>query len=108
MPTPFLPLTTSLIFFLSPSIPPWRSVTLLLGKYHILSSEVTEQKVLVNRRIEHPEYDPETLDHDLALLRLAKPARLSQYIQPIALPGHPTYPNQSCTISGWGLTDEGK
>uniref|UniRef100_UPI00358ED251 trypsin-3-like n=1 Tax=Myxine glutinosa TaxID=7769 RepID=UPI00358ED251 len=89
------------------SVPPWRSVTLLLGKYHTYSSEVTEQKVLVDRRIEHPMYDPETRDHDLALLRLAKPACLSRYVQPIALPGHPTYPNQPCTISGWGRADDG-
>uniref|UniRef100_A0A8C4R3F0 Peptidase S1 domain-containing protein n=1 Tax=Eptatretus burgeri TaxID=7764 RepID=A0A8C4R3F0_EPTBU len=85
-----------------------RSITLLLGKHRVRSSEPkSEQRVLVDQHIRHPDYDPETLDHDLALLHLATPARLSQDIQPVTLPHCPGHNRQMCTVSGWGLSEEG-
>uniref|UniRef100_UPI00358FE550 trypsin-2-like isoform X2 n=1 Tax=Myxine glutinosa TaxID=7769 RepID=UPI00358FE550 len=85
-----------------------RSITLLLGKHRVRSAEPeSEQYVRVDQHIRHPDYDPETLDHDFALLRLARPARLSLHIKPVMLPHCPGREGQTCTVSGWGLSKDG-
>lgn len=56
----------------------------------------------------HPNYNSRTIDNDIALLRLATPAPLSQYILPICLPGREMaeralHKNGTLTVvTGWG------
>ena len=61
----------------------------------------------------HSEYDPITLDNDIALIKLASPLRLSASIQTIDLLTQEDIdnglidPGVLATVSGWGITDEG-
>ena len=62
----------------------------------------------------HPNYTKSTSDDDIALLRLAKPATLSQTIVPICLPDSGlserklTQVGQETVVTGWGYRDETK
>ena len=58
----------------------------------------------VDSIIIHPEFNPDTLYNDLALVRMVTPVdpRLP-HITPVCLPGRDTlYEEQRCWVSGWG------
>lgn len=66
------------------------------------------ETIQVEDVIIHEAFDPDTLDNDLALLRLAKPSK--QPSIPIVPSGDPaglTEPGKIGTIIGWGTTSEG-
>ena len=53
----------------------------------------------------HPDYDPETVDNDVALLRLPEAIKLGQQGTRLAClpqPGQSLPITQKCTIIGWG------
>lgn len=62
----------------------------------------------------HPNYSKSTTDNDIALLRLAQPAVLSQTIVPICLPDSGlaerelTQVGQETVVTGWGYRSETK
>lgn len=60
--------------------------------------------------IRHPDYDPRTQDGDIMLIRLSRPAALSGFVRPAALPSKCAAAGTACQISGWGSlrpSDEG-
>lgn len=66
---------------------------------------------MVIRTFRHPNYNSRTVDNDIAMLRLERPATLSKYIVPICLPGRKLaervlHQNGTDTVvSGWGKDD---
>ncbi|XP_037084546.1 transmembrane protease serine 5-like isoform X2 [Pollicipes pollicipes] len=77
-----------------------------LGEHDLTRPETSERgfKVTPNMMVQHPSYDPETVDNDLALIRL--PSELSAAeASPVCLPSrrHPK-PGTMCTVAGWGKT----
>ncbi|XP_056600592.1 vitamin K-dependent protein C [Triplophysa dalaica] len=83
-----------------------------LGDYDRYKHEQTEQTLLVKQHIMHPQYNPVTVDNDIALLQLSGPAKLSQYILPACLPSRNLaermlHRNGTLTIvTGWGKDNE--
>ena len=69
-----------------------------------LTQNVTDEIAQVEEVFVHPDYDPETVDNDVALLRLPEAIKLGQGAGLACLPK----PSQSlpltqkCTIIGWG------
>ena len=64
----------------------------------------------VDKVIMHEKYSHETLDYDIALLRLETPLEeFSQFVRPICLPDKTTKwdPGHQCHVTGFGLTQEG-
>ncbi|CAL8324557.1 unnamed protein product [Merluccius merluccius] len=63
----------------------------------------------LKRIISHPDYNPLTYDHDMALMELEEPVSLNQNIWPICLPSpsHQFPAGESAWITGWGATREG-
>ncbi|KAF4010538.1 hypothetical protein G4228_002279 [Cervus hanglu yarkandensis] len=55
---------------------------------------------------EHPQWDLRAVRNDVALLKLAAPARLSAAVAPVCLPSaDASFPAGSlCTVTGWGKT----
>lgn len=66
--------------------------------------EGSEQQVRVSDIFVHPEYDAETVDNDIALLKLKQPLKINQFVSPICLPSEDTAlaTNSLATILGWG------
>ncbi|ELW69151.1 Kallikrein-6 [Tupaia chinensis] len=52
-----------------------------LGKHNLRQTESSQEKTPVVRTVTHPGYDAATHDQDIMLLRLARPANLSESIQ---------------------------
>ncbi|XP_049587745.1 trypsinogen-like protein 3 [Syngnathus scovelli] len=77
-------------------------VTASLGEHNVTADEGTEQHIAVVEVVRHSPYRSPL--HSLVMMRLAQPARFTQYVQPIGLPGRCPQPGDSCTVSGWGST----
>lgn len=63
----------------------------------------------VSKVVKHENYDPSTLDYDVALLQLSSPVTLSDDVQPVRLAPDSSgdFSGVSSTIVGWGATSEG-
>ncbi|XP_063812675.1 transmembrane protease serine 2 [Pseudophryne corroboree] len=64
----------------------------------------------VDRVISHPNYDTETKNNDIALMKLKQSIKFnSRTVKPVCLPnaGMTWTETQSCWISGWGYTYQG-
>lgn len=64
------------------------------------------QEQVVSRIFIHPNFNPNNLKNDVAILRLTTPINLGQYptISTICLPTT-TYVGNRCFVSGWGKND---
>ncbi|KAI5612508.1 hypothetical protein C0J50_11777, partial [Silurus asotus] len=79
-------------------------VEVRLGEHHIQINEGTEQFISSSRVIRHPNYNSATIDNDVMLIKLNKPATLNNFVQPVALPKSCPPAGTLCTVSGWGNT----
>lgn len=85
-----------------------------LGAHYRESGSVgTEQDVKIATIIRHPNYrDPKSYSNDIALLKLAEPAKLGRGINPVCLPDFRNPlplddPTKKCWITGWGTLKSG-
>ncbi|KAG8193591.1 hypothetical protein JTE90_000226 [Oedothorax gibbosus] len=74
------------------------------GEHDLSHFEDTEQQERVGSIFVFPEYDPQTVDNDLALLRMRVPFELNKFVQPVCLPalGEKLPYYSRATILGWG------
>ncbi|XP_036905195.1 trypsin-like [Sturnira hondurensis] len=75
-----------------------------LGEYNIKLSEGTEQFINAAKIIRHPNFDADTLDNDIMLIKLSSPVTFNSQVAPISLPKSCAGPGTQCLISGWGNT----
>ncbi|XP_077986730.1 uncharacterized protein LOC144441077 [Glandiceps talaboti] len=81
-----------------------------LGEHERGVDEGCEQTIPVLEYKRPDGYNAETLDYDVALLRLAQPAKLVSCVRTLCLPNeldrYTTRPNtDNCYITGWGATN---
>jgi secreted trypsin-like serine protease len=62
------------------------------------------QRVAIKRVITHPDYDPKSVDNDLALVQLVRPVRNAVVLPLIS--GDPSLARVSATTIGWGAFNE--
>uniref|UniRef100_A0A8C1BSJ5 trypsin n=1 Tax=Cyprinus carpio carpio TaxID=630221 RepID=A0A8C1BSJ5_CYPCA len=79
-------------------------VEVRLGEHNIVVNEGREQFISSEKVIRHPKYDSWTIDNDVMLIKLSKPATLNQYVQPVALPSGCAAAGTMCRVTGWGNT----
>ncbi|MEJ1286986.1 kallikrein 1 [Cricetulus griseus] len=79
-----------------------------LGEHNLRKHDGPEQVRSVSRIIPHPGYEARTHRHDIMLLRLLHPARLSSQVHPVALPTRCPFTGEDCVVSGWGLLSANK
>ncbi|XP_078504321.1 trypsin I-P1-like [Lissotriton helveticus] len=75
-----------------------------LGEYVLSAYEGMEQTIAAVKQIQHPNYNPQTFNNDIMLIKLAQPAQYNHYVQPIPLPTSCVAAGTWCTVSGWGNT----
>ncbi|XP_050640931.1 trypsin-2-like isoform X2 [Macaca thibetana thibetana] len=75
-----------------------------LGEHNIEVLEGTEQFINAAKIIRHPKYNPTTLDNDIILIKLSRPAVINDHVSTISLPTAPLAPGTECLISGWSNT----
>jgi len=61
----------------------------------------------VERIFMHPEYNHDTMQNDITILRLAEPVQFNTYVQPACLPGPDPQPDTDVVLIGWGLIQAG-
>ena len=86
-------------------------VVLQLGRYHLYTPEAHSQEFQVYQIKLHPQYDPSTLENDIAITKLANAITFNSYIQPICLWDSSRTSLRSVehkvgTVMGWGYTEE--
>ncbi|XP_060525022.1 brachyurin-like [Cylas formicarius] len=82
-----------------------RSAKTILGAHNISSPESDTRQVLQSEEvIVHENYSPNTDANDIALIKLAEPAVLTDSVQPAVLPSRndPSLVGSKGTVSGWG------
>ncbi|XP_044146794.1 vitamin K-dependent protein C [Bufo gargarizans] len=83
-----------------------------LGEFDRRTLEDTEQQIYVTKIITHPQFKVETVDNDIALLRLSQPAVYNKYVLPICLPSYGlaetklTLEGTETIVTGWGNQDQ--
>ncbi|KAK1337041.1 hypothetical protein QTO34_003086 [Cnephaeus nilssonii] len=93
---------------------PSRKLTVRLGEYDLRRREKGEVDLDIEEVLVHPNYSRRTTDNDIALLRLAQPASLSQTIVPICLPDRGLAERElaqvgrETVVTGWGFRSETK
>lgn len=84
------------------------------GEYDLRRREKGEVDLDIEEVLVHPNYSRRTSDNDIALLRLAQPASLSQTVVPICLPDSGlaerelTQVGRETVVTGWGFRSETK
>ncbi|XP_019906429.1 chymotrypsin-like protease CTRL-1 [Esox lucius] len=75
-----------------------------LGLNNLQSSKPKEMSRMVSQIICHPNYNTETLDNDLCLLKLSSSVTFNEYIRPVCLAaeGSTFYNGTTSWITGWG------
>ncbi|XP_063190122.1 chymotrypsin-like protease CTRL-1 isoform X1 [Chroicocephalus ridibundus] len=80
------------------------SHVVVLGEYDLTSNSESVQVKTVSRAITNPNWNPNTLNNDITLLKLSSPARLGARVSPVCLaPANLAVPtNLQCVTTGWG------
>ncbi|ROT72244.1 CUB-serine protease [Penaeus vannamei] len=83
----------------------------LVGDHNLYSaSEANSQWMQIAEIVNHPSYDSNTLDNDIALIRLKTEIQFpsDNKIAPVCLPtAGEMYDSVDATITGWGAQQEG-
>ncbi|XP_067853919.1 chymotrypsinogen B-like [Heptranchias perlo] len=79
----------------------------ILGTSNRKSKSEETQVIEISMVITHPDYSRDTLNNDVALLKLASPAKLTARVLPVCLPTATDDfpPGLLCETTGWGLTN---
>uniref|UniRef100_A0A8D1VJ47 Coagulation factor VII n=1 Tax=Sus scrofa TaxID=9823 RepID=A0A8D1VJ47_PIG len=91
----------------------WKDLTVVLGEHDLSKDEGDEQERPVAQVFVPDKYVPGKTDHDLALVRLARPVALTDHVVPLCLPER-SFSERTLAfirfsaVSGWGrLLDRG-
>ncbi|KAH0808034.1 hypothetical protein GEV33_014756 [Tenebrio molitor] len=79
---------------------------ILLGSNTLEGTDANRVTLATATSVLHPSYDPETLENDIALIKLRLPIEFNQYIGAISLPSSFTPDYTSVTALGWGQIDD--
>ncbi|KAM9755815.1 kallikrein-15 isoform 2-T2 [Dama dama] len=80
-----------------------RFLRVRLGEHNLRKRDGPEQLRTVSRIIPHPRYEARHHRHDLMLLRLTRPVRVTAEVRPVPLPARCPQAGEACVVSGWGL-----
>lgn len=80
------------------------SIQIIAGDHSLSRYEGTEQMFYPTKMIPYPQYNPESKDSDIMLIKLSRPARLNYFvgIVPLPLRRSPLKADTLCRVSGWG------
>jgi len=82
-------------------------ITITAGDHSLTKNDSTEQKVQVAEMVNHENYDRESNNNDIAVIKLAQPVLFNEVIQPVKLArkGDTVKQGSKCTVAGWGYID---
>jgi len=89
-----------------------RQYSVKLGVFNkTRDDEIGEQVVGLSEIHVHPQYNPNTVEYDVTLLKLSQPVQFTDHISPVCLPAtqNEAVPNANTDlfVTGWGRTTAG-
>ncbi|CAH1255087.1 PRSS2 [Branchiostoma lanceolatum] len=80
------------------------SLTVVLGEHDLSRNEGHEQTVQAQQVIVHPNYNDNTLNNDIMLIKLQHPVTINNWVSPASVPSSMVSPGTMLTVTGWGNT----
>lgn len=82
---------------------------MILGRHRLDGMGVNEAARGAEKIVNHPYYDRDTFDNDIALVRLSMPVQMNDYISTICLASKDSviHPGTYTWVTGWGTTSNG-
>ncbi|CAH1255088.1 PRSS2 [Branchiostoma lanceolatum] len=80
------------------------SITAVVGDHDLSRNEGTEQSVHGSQIIVHPNYNDNTLNNDIMLIKLQHPVTLNSRVRAASLPSSMVSDGTTVTVTGWGNT----
>ncbi len=77
------------------------------GEHHLSQNSGTEQQRTVSSATLHPDWNPNTLDYDVAVVRVASAFNLNSAVSPVCKPSADRV-SGNAIVSGWGTLSSGK
>ena len=93
-----------MFLFIKKCISAWLS----LGEHNRNTYEGSEQVIQASKVISHPNWNMQTLENDIALIKLKNPAKYNKYVYPICLPEDHVPVGYKCFITGKWLLNPNK
>lgn len=80
-----------------------------LGRQNLQGTNPNEVSRRVSRIVLHPNYDSDSSNNDIALLRLSSAVAFTDYIRPVCLAATDSVFNSGTDswVTGWGAVNEG-
>nr|XP_020444181.1 tryptase alpha/beta-1-like [Monopterus albus] len=85
------------------------NLLVLMGRQSLATSSPSEVFRTVTQIINHPNFNPATLDNDIALVRLSSPVNFTTHVLPICLAASDStfYNGTDAWVTGWGNVGSG-
>ena len=77
------------------------------GALNLTNPSGNEQTRTIDKFIPHENYDQNTADYDIALLKFNAKVEITDYVKPVCLPENEFPVGYECYVSGWGYLEEG-
>ncbi|XP_020912717.1 trypsin [Exaiptasia diaphana] len=77
------------------------------GEHNLRKDEGDEQEMDIDKIIKHPDFNTNTVDYDIALLKLKTNIKYDDNVRPICLQSQSFPTGTNCTVTGWGKLKEG-
>ncbi|KAI2662589.1 Chymotrypsin B [Labeo rohita] len=81
---------------------------IILGEHNkgSLNTQEDTQTMRVSQVFTHPQWNPNTIEHDIALIKLTEPVSLNSHVSPVCLAetSDQFASGMICVTSGWGVT----
>ncbi|XP_020370424.1 chymotrypsinogen 2-like [Rhincodon typus] len=79
----------------------------VIGDYNKCKDDGKSQAISIAQTFTHPKWNPNTINYDITLVKLASPVTFSRFVSPICLAGASDNfaAGKLCVTTGWGLTN---
>lgn len=80
-----------------------------VGIHSRSANEANRKEYLVSEIIQHPGFNFQFLDDDIAIMKTTTPIEINDYVRPICLPAQESEAKvgQECVVIGWGAIAQG-
>lgn len=88
----------------------WKPIDLIAIAGIVSLTDASATVLGIEEIIEHPEFDPNSMVHDLAMVRTTDAIEFTEFIRPVNLPSSRDQPysraGMDVTVAGWGYRNE--